>query len=321
MSVRIGFIGTGGIAGAHMKNLRTFDDVEFAAMCDVATERAEAAAAEYGGQAYSDFRRMYDEADLDAVYICTPPFAHGDQEKLACAQGLPMFIEKPVALDLDTALDIEAHVRQSGVLTSVGYHWRYTGQAQYARTLLKSAGPVLGGLGYWMGGLPGTAWWRVRSQSGGQHVEQTTHVFDVARFLFDSEPIAVHGLAASGALADVPDYDIDDLSTVNIRFANGAAANITSCCALQGWRRVHMDVFCKDLVVTVGNGTLAVNRQGQDEVVPQLESQDRDRVFIDAVKSGDGGQILSPYGDAVKTLRLMLAASESFASGTVVELS
>ena len=142
MKVKLGFIGTGGMAGAHMRNLQTFDDIEFTAMCDVSEERAQGSAAEFGGNVYTDFREMYDKEDLDAVYICTPPFAHGEQERIACEQGIPMFIEKPIAADLEQAVIINEDVRRSGVITSVGYHWRYGGNAQHAKSLLEKESPV-----------------------------------------------------------------------------------------------------------------------------------------------------------------------------------
>ncbi len=47
--VKVGFIGTGGIAGAHMSNIAKFEDVEFSAMCDVSEDRAKARSEEYGG--------------------------------------------------------------------------------------------------------------------------------------------------------------------------------------------------------------------------------------------------------------------------------
>ena len=132
-TVRLGFIGTGGMAGAHMRQLKTFEDVEFVAMCDVAEERAKQRADEFGGKAYTDFRQMYDKEELDAVYICTPPFAHGEQERIACEKGIAMFIEKPIAAELEQAVIINDHVQRSGVITSVGYHWRYGGNAQSAK--------------------------------------------------------------------------------------------------------------------------------------------------------------------------------------------
>jgi myo-inositol 2-dehydrogenase/D-chiro-inositol 1-dehydrogenase len=317
MAVKLGFIGTGGMAGAHMKNLQTFDDVKFTAMCDIVEGKAAERAKEYGGTPYTDFRKMFDKEELDAVYICTPPFAHGDQERIACEKGVPMFIEKPIAVRLEQAIIINDHVQRSGVITSVGYHWRYGGDAQKAKEIL-SKEKVLGALGYWMGGMPGVHWWRVRAESGGQHVEQTTHIFDICRYLVGSDAKTVHGVAASGSMTDIPDYDVDDISMVNIEFKNGAVANITSSCAMEGFGRVHLEVFCRGLVIKVGGGS-SVNRKGQTE---ELKGQgfERDRVFIDAVKTGDSSKILSPYSDALETFKIMMAASKSFETGKAVDL-
>ncbi len=318
--VKLGFIGTGGMAGAHMRNLKdNFEDVEFSAMCDISEDRAQQRAEEFGGNAYADYRVMYDKEDLDAVYICTPPFAHGEQERIACEQGIAMFIEKPIHSELEPAIIINEDIERSGVITSVGYHWRYGGNAQNAKEMLDAQPQVLGALGYWMGGMPGTPWWRVRAESGGQHVEQTTHIFDLARFLVGSDGKTVHGVAASGSMEHIENYDIDDISMVNIEFKNGAVANIVSSCAMEGFGRVHLEVFTRGLVVTVG-GANEVNKGGETEALSNDAGQDRDRVFIDAVKSGDGSQILSPYSDALETLRIMLAASTSFRTGKAVDL-
>ena len=288
---KLGFIGTGGMAGAE----------------------------EFGGNAYTDYRVMYDKEDLDAVYICTPPFAHGEQERIACEQGIAMFIEKPIHSELEPAIIINEDVERSGVITSVGYHWRYGGNAQNAKEMLDAQPQILGALGYWMGGMPGTPWWRVRAESGGQHVEQTTHLFDLARFLVGSDGKTVHGVAASGSMEHIENYDIDDISMVNIAFKNGAVANIVSCCAMEGFNRVNLEVFTRGLVVTVG-GSNEVNKGGETEPLSNDGGQDRDRVFIDAVKSGDSSKILSPYSDALETLRIMLAASTSFRTGKAVDL-
>jgi predicted dehydrogenase len=318
--VKLGFIGTGGMASAHMRNLtEDFEDVEFCAMCDISEDRAKQCAEEFGGNAYSDYRAMYDKEELDAVYICTPPFAHGEQERIACEQGIAMFIEKPIHSELEPAIIINEYIEQSGVITSVGYHWRYGGNAQNAKAMLDAQPQVLGALGYWMGGMPGTPWWRVRAQSGGQHVEQTTHIFDLARFLVGSDGKTVHGVAASGSMTDIENYDIDDISMVNIEFKNGAVANIVSACAMEGFGRVNLEVFTRGLVVTVG-GANEVNRGGETEPLSNEGGQDRDRVFIDAVKSGDSSKILSPYSDALETLRIMLAASTSFRTGKAIDL-
>ena len=120
-------------------------------------------------------------------------------------------------------------------------------------------------------------------------------------------------------MTHIENYDVDDISMVNIEFKNGAVANIVSACAMEGFGRVHLEVFTRGLVVTVG-GPNNVNRGGETEPLPGDGGQDRDRVFIDAVKSGDASKILSPYSDALETLRIMLAASTSFRTGKAVDL-
>jgi hypothetical protein len=88
---------------------------------------------------------------------------------------------------------------------------------------------------------------------------------------------------------------------------------------MEGWGRVQLEVFCRGLAITVG-GSNTINRKGTEEKLSTDGGQDRDRVFIDAVKTGDSSHILSPYSDALQTLRIMLAASTSFRTGKAVDL-
>ena len=79
--VRVALIGTGGIAGHHLNELAALgaDKVRVVALCDIAEDRAYAAAADIeGARVFTDYRQMFDDAgdELDAVYICVPPFAH-----------------------------------------------------------------------------------------------------------------------------------------------------------------------------------------------------------------------------------------------------
>ena len=67
--IKVGFIGTGGMAGAHMGNLAQFDDVEFAAMCDISEDRATGRAQEYGGTAYTDYKEMFARIELDGMVL------------------------------------------------------------------------------------------------------------------------------------------------------------------------------------------------------------------------------------------------------------
>ena len=63
--VKIGFVGTGGIANSHLRNLAEMENVGIAALCDIDESRANAAVETYGGRAYTDYRKMFDEMDLE----------------------------------------------------------------------------------------------------------------------------------------------------------------------------------------------------------------------------------------------------------------
>ena len=114
--VKVGFVGTGGIANGHLRNLAEMKNVHIAALCDVDEARVNAAVETYGGQPYTDYREMFDGADLDAVYFCLPPFAHSDAEIVAAERGLHLFVQKPVVLELETGIRILEAVKQSGVI-------------------------------------------------------------------------------------------------------------------------------------------------------------------------------------------------------------
>src|SRR5215211_2680403 len=114
--IRLGFIGAGGIAGRHLSNLLGFSDVEVTAVADPLRDRSEAFAARAGSaRAYQDWRAMLDDNKLDALYICTPPFAHGAPELHAVEQHIPFFVEKPIAADLAMGERIARAVKDAGL--------------------------------------------------------------------------------------------------------------------------------------------------------------------------------------------------------------
>ena len=155
---RVGFAGAGIIASRHLGNLMGFEDVKVVAFADPALERARELAARCGGKAYDDLTRMLDSEKLDALYICIPPFAHGDPERAAIERGLPFFVEKPLAADLKTAEAVAREVEAGGIVTATGYHWRYLDITERARELL-SKNPARLALGYWLDFTPPPTWW------------------------------------------------------------------------------------------------------------------------------------------------------------------
>ena len=318
--VRLGFIGTGGNMNRHLRELTEIGGTKFVAFCDIVIEKAEQAVKQYGGKAYGDYNQMLAGEELDAIYISIPPFAHGAPERAVIAAGLPMFVEKPVHMDTDDAKAIAAEVEERGIITATGYQERYLDIIDKAQELLATR-RVGFFMGYWMGGMPG-GWWREKAKSGGQLMEQTTHEFDMARYLF-GEVKTVYAVARNDMIPNT-DYDIEEASAVSLQFESGVFGVMFSACfTTNGMSRSGLDIFCEGgsleyhlrraLVLSTAEETTTWNPKNNCTI-------DMDSTFIEAVRTGDGSAIRSPYGDAAKTAILSIAANHSLETGEPVHL-
>ncbi len=326
MVVNIGFVGCGGIARAHVQRLTKIPEAKMVAFCDVVTQKAEDLAEQVGAKAYSDLQQMLDGKKLDAIYVCVPPFAHGFEPEIV-ERGVHLFVEKPLALTMEVARKIERAIAKAGVLCSVGYMWRYLNTTALAKKTLEENGPIgmVEGLyidPYW---FPPGHWWIDKAKSGGQVIEQSTHVFDLARYLV-GDVHRVYAELDTRLLTDVPGFKTEDVSLVTLKFRNGAIGVVLSTCASRRtFTGASLKVLAKNVVVEHGghSGILRIYwDQEVREVKPTVDSYlEEDKVFVNAVAAGDGSAIKSPYGDAIKTLEVTIAANEASRKNMVVPLS
>ena len=322
MTLKLGFIGTGGIANQHIRNLVQMEGVELAAFCDVDAGRAQKAADEHAGaKAYSKVDDMLDGSRLDGVYVCVPPMAHGEAEDRLVERGIPFLVEKPLGIDRELPRSIGDKVKNRKLITSVGYHWRYNESAALAKKLLADGKPGMA-LGYWMGGMPMVPWWRVQAGSGGQFVEQTTHIVDLLRYVC-GEVQEVYAAYALRVMGDkVEGTDVPDVGTVTLKLANGMIATISNTCLLPVGHHVGLDIY-------TGSGVLDLRGDGLKEIAAEGTSVHpnvanpyyvEDEAFLHALRTGDASRILSDYEDALKTHEITIAANESALSGRPVKL-
>ncbi|SDO87771.1 Predicted dehydrogenase [Phyllobacterium sp. YR620] len=307
-TVRIGFIGAGGIARRHLDIIAGFDDVQLVGLADPDLERANSAASVFGMRGFPDALAMLAECEIDAAFVCVPPFAHGDIERELAERRIPFFVEKPLSLDIETAEEVACLVED--LVTAVGYHWRYLDTVEEARDLLIGNPPQLVA-GYWLDQTPPPRWWWKQAAAGGQIVEQATHIIDLARYLV-GDITEVSGLSNHLERADFPGLDVATASVSSLRFATGAVGTISSTCLLRWGHRIGLHLFAdglaielseRDIMVDVGAGRPS-RTAGGDPVLLQ------DRHFIDAVK-GRPNNIRCRYRDALQTHRVALAISDS----------
>jgi predicted dehydrogenase len=323
--MQIGFIGVGGVAQPHLQNLSKMKGVKISAVCDIAADRAQKTAEEYSAKAYGDYREMLKSETLDACYVCVLPAAHGSIELDLAKAKIPFYAEKPVHLDLNACQKVIDVLEANGTVNSVGYHWRYTKPAQALKKFV-AAHQLSLVEGFWYGGLPGTPWWRQMKLSGGQLVEQATHNVDLARYVA-GEVHTVYGAGATGAMTEVENYDIHDVSVVTMLFDSGAIGQITTGCIAEnnGGQRVDLTFKGRDWQAwTDSSKGRLQDAKGTKEVDGGQSWQEQlgngDKAFVAAVKSGDNSKILSPYQSGAQTLAITLAANQSMQSGKPVKV-
>ena len=318
--VRIGCIGCGGNARGHMTRLTELEGARVAAVCDLIDDLAEQASELTGGQAYTDYRKMLERDDLDAVYLSIPVFAHGEPELAVIDRGLPFLVEKPVARDLETARKVEEAVAKSGLLTCVGYQLRYSGSAGIAKEVLSGETIGLASGKYWSGTGRGDSegWLRQLDKSGGQVVEQATHTVDMMRYLVGE----VAEVTARHASRQLHEIDCPDVHVVVFEFENGALGSLTTTWAYDpsDWSNANvLDILYGQSLLTWTSGRVAITQKGATSE-RTAEGRGIDEVFVQAVREGNASLIRSPYADGVKSLAVSLAALEAGEKRTSVRI-
>jgi len=317
-TVKVGFVGAGGNATGHMNRVSAVEGAEIVGVCDVSEERARTAAENFGANAYTDHHALLDEEELDAVYVSVPPFAHTDAEILAVQKGAAVFVEKPVALSIEKGLEVQEAIEKAGAISCVGYQLRYVESVDRARDFLEGRTVGMVTSNRW-GGVPGTPWWRVMAQSGGQIVEQTTHQVDMIRYL-TGEVTEVYANYALRLVADMEGLDVPDVMATTFKLANGGVGALTSSCAMvNGGGKGDLEIMADKTILRWGHASIsAVPGEHPELDAPLAARPSIDEVFIQAVASGDGSKIRSPYLDGLKSLDVTLAMNESAATGKPV---
>lgn len=174
---------------------------------------------------------------------------------------------------------------------------------------------------YWSGSGRGdpNSWQRQMSKSGGQILEQATHTIDMMRYLV-GEVEEVYAISANRVLNEI---DCPDNNCVTMKFANGAVGSLTTSWSYDpgDWSHANVvDLLYENQLIHWGVGGLDVREDGE-VVTKTAPGPGIDAVFVDAIRSGDASQILSPYSDAVKSLAISLAAIQSSETGEPVSIT
>jgi len=140
--LKVGIIGTGWIAEAHIEQYKMMPDVEIIAGADLVPGKAEEFFKKFGVEGvrcYPDHKAMLDaEPELDAVSVCTYNRTHAECTIYALEKGVNVLLEKPMCVTMDEAAEICRAEKKSGKIVSVGFQPRLDANMQMIKKIVDS---------------------------------------------------------------------------------------------------------------------------------------------------------------------------------------
>jgi predicted dehydrogenase len=245
--IKLGIIGTGGMANGHAQAFTAMKGVSVTACCDIDAERVKAFAKKYAiPRWYTDSAEMLGTESLDAVSNATVDAMHAPISLAAIARGLHVMCEKPLAVTLPDARRMRDAAAKRGVVTQVNFSYRNSCGAQAASTLIRS-----GGIGrvlhveasYLQSWLVQPAWgdwrthtamtWRLSTRHGSAGVlgDIGCHIYDLAALLAgDIDEISCRLATYDKGVKDnrIGPYvlDANDSFVSTVRLAGGAVGTV-----------------------------------------------------------------------------------------------
>ena len=322
--LRAGILGCGGIAQKHAQAIKSLEDqIELVAFCDRDESKARAFSDRYtAGRAsvFADHCAMLDQANLNLVVVCLPPFAHTDEVELAAERGVHVLMEKPIALTSERAWRMVESAERAGIKTQVGFMYRFGEAVSQMKRRLDAGtiGPVgLFSARYFCNALH-APWWRAKEKSGGQLVEQVIHLFDTMRYLL-GEPASVFSRQANVFHREVPDYTAEDVSATVFSFANGGLGVIyaTNGAIPNKWIK-EWRIVAQKLVAEFADWNHATFMPTDaPDLPPETIASEQDvfalqlRDLVSAIRAAKRGETRTPLREGAKSLDLVLAAVHS----------
>ena len=253
--LRVAVIGAGRIGSLHAAHIATrFADVDLVAISDVVEDVAgQCARAHDISDVYTDYRRVFDRRDIDAVVVCSSTDTHAEIITGAARSGKHIFCEKPIDYDLKRIDGVLGAVEEAGVKFQVGFNRRFDPSFRRVKQSVVSGeigAPHIIRITSRDPSPPPISYIKV---SGGMFFDMTIHDFDMARFLAGCE---VDDVFVRGAvLVDPKIGEAGDIDTalISLSFENGSVGSIdNSRQAVYGYDQ-RVEVFGSQGMVEAGN--------------------------------------------------------------------
>jgi myo-inositol 2-dehydrogenase/D-chiro-inositol 1-dehydrogenase len=322
MTIKIGIIGAGFIAGVHAGILARDERVRIAAIHDVVPERARQLTLAYDAAAAATPDEVIERCD--AVFITTPNTRHVPLALAAIDAGKHVFCEKPLATTIADAEAVFEKAQGSNAVFQIGHNRRFAPvYATLKRLLSETHHPHSAHVKMNRGELLKPEWTGDPEVTGGFLYETPIHMFDMMRFLF-GEIETLHAVGSSHEYGEIDDF------SVLLKFASGMHATLaTAADASWLFPFERVEVFCHHAtLVTREMESLICSSNIEGHFTSQSMQQtpreekwgyvQEDRAFVDSIVNGSPALVTA--FDGFMSVEIANAVYESVRSGAPVRI-
>ncbi|HVY75001.1 MAG TPA: Gfo/Idh/MocA family oxidoreductase [Puia sp.] len=226
--IRTGIIGLGKMGISHCAILGANPDVNLVAVCDSSSLVLEGFKKYSRFECFSDYRKMINESNLEALIVATPTKFHEEMVSFALQNNIHVFCEKPFSLDINGGRALAELARRRQLVNQVGYHNRFIGTFNEVSKILQSS--ILGEIYHFVGESYGPVvlkeksgtWRSEKGQGGGCLYDYASHTIDLIGFLL-AKPVAVAGTQMKSIFS----RDVEDAVYSNLTLANGLSGHLS----------------------------------------------------------------------------------------------
>ena len=343
--MKYALIGCGRISTNHIKAALN-NQLEITAVCDILPEHMESLLEKHGLEKeesihrYTDYEELMEKEKPELISIATESGSHARIALSAISRGIPVIIEKPMAMSIQDADAIIRLSQEKGVVVSACHQNRFNVAVQRMRRALEE-----GRFGKLSHGSVHVRWNRNRdyyeqapwrgtwAEDGGTLMNQCIHGIDLLRWTFGDDVEEVYGMTRQVLH---PYLEAEDVGMAVVRFRSGAIATI------EGTVNVYPKNLEETLYIFGEKGTVKIGgtstnnidvwnfadeapedaeNQGLTEQTSNVYGNGHTSLFRDVIESIRDGR--KPYVDAVagrNALELVLAIYKSRRDGKPVRL-
>jgi len=337
--LQVGIVGMGWVAGAHIETFKNVEGASVTAVCSRRDLDEKELEAQFGTpiRVYKDYEQMV--AEVDIVDICTPHPMHPEQAIAAAGAGRHVLIEKPIAIDWESAKQVRDAIHSAGVKSCVCFEVRFCGQFQMTKSVIDQG--LLGdlhygeidyyhGIGPWYGQYE----WNIKKDMGASSLLTAgCHALDALLMCMDSEVEEVTSYETTSSSDHFKPYEYATTHVTLLKFKNGAIGKCASVvdCLQPYYFHTHLvgshgsmldnkfysskiDGITKDKWSTLDAPLIDSGDVNDHPYQPQFQE------FVNSINN-DTTMPLTDFDTAFESHRVVFAADKSSSEGRPVKIS